>query len=251
MGRRVRPHPVRRGYPWTKPGQVRARSQPVGIHHVDGRRRRQRRPDYRQHRRPGPARGGRSVSRLGHSRVHSQLARSESSAHHLHAQRPRRAAHRYRRKSDSKAVDLRFLVLATALTAAAIPSNAEGLPDGPGKNLVEAICSDCHTTERIADQHLTKTQWADKVLEMLQEAPDVKQSERDTIVEYLAKNFPPRAIVNKASAKELQAILEISPESATAVVNYRQQNGSFKTLDDLKKVPGVDAAKLDAKRDVI
>jgi competence protein ComEA len=57
--------------------------------------------------------------------------------------------------------------------------------------------------------------------------------------------------VNKADARELQALLEISPESATAIVGYRQKNGSFKTLDDLKKVPGVDAAKLDAKREII
>jgi competence protein ComEA len=148
-------------------------------------------------------------------------------------------------------VDLRLLVVATALIAAVLPSNAEGLPEGPGKNLVEAVCSECHTTERIAAEQLTKPQWADKVLEMLQEAPDVKQSERDTIVEYLAKNFPAHTNVNKASAKELQAILEISLESATAVVNYRQQNGGFKTLDDLKKVPGIDAAKLDAKREII
>ena len=146
---------------------------------------------------------------------------------------------------------MRLLVLATALTAIALPSSAQGLPDGPGKDLVDVICSECHTTERIAAQQLTKSQWADKVLEMLQEAPDVKQSERDTIVEYLAKNFPARASVNQADAKELQAALEISPEAAAAIVTYRQQNGKFKTLDDLKKVPGVDAAKLDAKRDVI
>src|SRR5450631_3227886 len=115
-----------------------------------------------------------------------------------------------------------FLVLSTALTAAALPSSAEGLPDGPGKDLVEAICTECHTTERIAAQQLTKHQWADKVLEMLQEAPDVKQSERDTIVEYLTKNFPARANVNKAEAQELQTILEITPESAMAIVAYRK-----------------------------
>jgi len=146
---------------------------------------------------------------------------------------------------------MKLLVITAAVTAAVVPSSAEGLPDGPGKNLVEAICSDCHTTERIAAQQLTKPQWADKVLEMLQEAPDVKQSERDKIVEYLARNFPAHANVNKAGTKELQAVLEISPDSATAIVGYRQQNGSFKTLDDLKKVPGLDAAKLDAKRGVI
>ena len=150
-----------------------------------------------------------------------------------------------------RSVSVKLLIFAAALSVAALSSRAEGLPDGPDKGLVEAICSECHTTERIATQQLTKSQWADKVLEMLQEAPDVKQSERDRIVEYLAKNFPARASVNKANAKELQVILEISPESAIAIVGYRQKNGGFKTLDDLKKVPGVDPAKLDAKREII
>ena len=149
------------------------------------------------------------------------------------------------------AVRWKLLAFAAALTAAAFPAAAQDLPDGPDKALVEAICSECHTTERIAAQHLTKPQWADKVLEMLQEAPDVKQSERDRIVEYLVKNFPARARVNKANAKELQAILEISDESATFIVGYRQKNGSFKTFNDLKKVPGVDPSKLDAKREII
>ena len=148
-------------------------------------------------------------------------------------------------------MDLRLLVVATALTAIALPSIAQDLPDGPGKDLVEAICSTCHSTDRIALQHLTKPKWEAKVLEMLQEEPDVTQPERDKIVEYLVKNFPARANVNKAEAKELQAALEISPESASAIVQNRKQNGSFKTLDDLKKVPGVDAAVLDAKRGII
>jgi competence protein ComEA len=145
----------------------------------------------------------------------------------------------------------RLLVLAAALAATALSSFADDLPDRPGKDLVEAICSECHTTERIATQQLTRSQWADKVLEMLQEAPDVKQSERDKIVDYLSKSFPAHANVNKNTARELQAVLEITPESAATIVSYRQANGNFKTLDDLKKVPGVDAAKLDAKREII
>ena len=40
---------------------------------------------------------------------------------------------------------------------------------------------------------------------------------------------------------------EILPEKAA----YREKHGKFKTLDDLKKVPGVDAKKLDAKKDRI
>ena len=43
--------------------------------------------------------------------------------------------------------------------------------------------------------------------------------------------------------------LELSAENAAAIVRYREQNGGFKTIGDLKKVPGVDAAKIEAKKD--
>jgi competence protein ComEA len=34
-------------------------------------------------------------------------------------------------------------------------------------------------------------------------------------------------------------------------VKYRTEHGSFKTLEDLKKIPGVDAAKLNARKERI
>jgi len=141
-----------------------------------------------------------------------------------------------------------------ALLFVTVIASAQSLPEGPGKELVEVICSSCHSTERIAAQHKTKPQWQDKVLEMLQEETDVTQTEKDQIVEYLAKSFPAqidikKVNVNTAAAKDLEAALELPAESAAAIVRYREQNGAFKTLDDLKRVPGVDATKLEAKKD--
>ena len=137
------------------------------------------------------------------------------------------------------------------LIACALTAGAQTLPEGPGKDLVEAVCSACHSTERIAAKQMTKADWGAKVLEMLQEEPDVTQPERDQIVEYLARSFPKPAPVNvnEAAAKDLALALEIPAEQAGAIVEYRAKNGSFKTLDDLKKVPGLDAAKVDAHKD--
>ncbi len=115
--------------------------------------------------------------------------------------------------------------------------------------MVEVICSSCHSTERIINKQWTKPQWQAKVLEMLQEEPDVTQPERDKIVEYLARSFPAKVNVNKADAKELETGLELSAENAAAIVRYREQKGDFKTLDDLKKVPGLDAAKIESRKD--
>ena len=86
------------------------------------------------------------------------------------------------------------LILLTGLVAIATAGQppSPALPEGPGKDLVEAVCTACHTLERVVAKRATKAEWQDKVLEMLQEDPDITQQERDRIVEYLAKNFPPQ-----------------------------------------------------------
>lgn len=46
--------------------------------------------------------------------------------------------------------------------------------------------------------------------------------------------------INKADAAALQENLQgIGPVKAKAIVDYRKKNGSFKTYDDLMKVPGI------------
>ena len=72
------------------------------------------------------------------------------------------------------------------------------------------------------------------------------------ILQYLTANFgpiPDKVDVNKESARNLREWLNLPQKQADAIVAYRQQNGDFKSLDDLKKVPGVDAKILDAQKD--
>ena len=128
---------------------------------------------------------------------------------------------------------------------------AQSLPDGPGKDVFESVCSLCHSPAAPMGKQWTKPQWEAKVIEMLQEEPDVTAQERAAIVEYLSSNFKPggRIYINKAAAKDLETALELSSKDAQEIVRYRDEKGSFKTLDDLKKVPGLDAAKVEAKKD--
>lgn len=134
------------------------------------------------------------------------------------------------------------------LTLLGAVATAQSLPEGPGKELVEVICSSCHDTVRITTKHWSKKEWAGKVLEMLQEEPDVTQAERDRIVDYLAKSFP-KLNVNQASAKDLETALSLAAKDAQAIVSYRKENGDFKSTADLKKVPGIDPAKIEAMKD--
>jgi len=55
--------------------------------------------------------------------------------------------------------------------------------------------------------------------------------------------------VNTANSDEIAPVMNISDTVAQAIVTYRSTHGNFKSLSDLKKVPGLDAAKVDSRKD--
>jgi competence protein ComEA len=57
--------------------------------------------------------------------------------------------------------------------------------------------------------------------------------------------------VNTASAAELQALPGCGPAMANAIIAYRVQNGSFRSLDDLDKVDGIGPKTLEAWQGLI
>jgi competence protein ComEA len=143
-----------------------------------------------------------------------------------------------------------FLVGSIAFGACAQTLPAQTLPDAPGKDTFVMVCSMCHSPTAVIGKQGTRQWWQSKVTEMLQEVTDIPDSDVDTIVGYLAKNFPIVKInVNKAAAMDLETGLELTPKESEAIVQYREAKGNFKTLDDLKKVPGLDAVKIESKKD--
>ena len=54
--------------------------------------------------------------------------------------------------------------------------------------------------------------------------------------------------INSASAKELMALKGIGEKVARRIVEFREANGPFKSVDDLKRVDGVGGALLERHR---
>jgi competence protein ComEA len=140
-------------------------------------------------------------------------------------------------------------VLAVSIAPPRVVAQAAPFPQNPGREIFEIICSSCHQPTVVLDKRWTKEAWQTKVTEMLQEEVDVTETERKQIVDYLSKSFPDRVNVNTATAAELERIAQIPGDSASAIVAHRAATGTLKTIEDVKQVPGVDAARVEEKKD--
>jgi competence protein ComEA len=57
--------------------------------------------------------------------------------------------------------------------------------------------------------------------------------------------------INTASASELEKIPGIGPTKAQAIVDYRTQNGNFKSIEDIEKVKGIKSGVFSKAKDYI
>lgn len=57
--------------------------------------------------------------------------------------------------------------------------------------------------------------------------------------------------INKATQAELESLAGIGPSTALKIVNYRNEFGKFKTIEDIKNVPGIGESKFNAIKEQI
>ncbi len=65
------------------------------------------------------------------------------------------------------------------------------LPDGPGNQPFERVCSSCHVLDKVTTLRLSGTDWKDKVDSMVRRGAMLTPQELNTVVDYLGKNFGP------------------------------------------------------------
>jgi competence protein ComEA len=127
------------------------------------------------------------------------------------------------------------------------------LPDGPGKAVTQKVCGACHGAEMVIGRQEEREAWGAIVEDMIQRGATGTDEEMYDVVDYLATNFSKtspviKINVNKATAKDLEAALRLTDKQAAAIVHRREEKGDFKSLDELEKVPGVDAARIESSK---
>jgi competence protein ComEA len=140
-------------------------------------------------------------------------------------------------------------VLAAALASAqTATSNTSKLPDGPGKTALLKACNECHGADAAVGQLKTRDEWSKTLDEMAANGAQAADEEWNQILDYLDKHFS-LIFVNKADARALANTLDVPDTEGDAIVRYRDEHGRFATIDDLKKVPGLDGAKVESRKD--
>jgi len=129
-------------------------------------------------------------------------------------------------------------------------AHAQDLVAGKGKDVVESVCGACHGTDLVSSRRATRQGWSYIVDDMVSRGAQGTDTEIDQVIDYLVANFSANAArtvnVNKAEASELTATLGLSAADADAIVHYRAEKGTYKSIQDLMKVPGIDVKKIES-----
>lgn len=87
--------------------------------------------------------------------------------------------------------------------------------------------------------------------------PNQNETEED-IMENLGETIEENSInssskvnINTATQTELELLSGIGPSIASKIISYRKENGKFKTIEDIKNVPGIGEAKFNSIQDQI
>ena len=149
-------------------------------------------------------------------------------------------------------IELRLAV--AVLTLASGPLLAQ-LPEGPGREQTQKLCSDCHELERSISLRQDRDGWKATLNKMISLGAQGTEEEFAAALDYLSRHYPAQALpplnANTAKAIDFETRLSLRRSEAAAVIEYRAKHGSFKSIDDLKRVPGIDPAKFDRKKDVL
>jgi competence protein ComEA len=148
---------------------------------------------------------------------------------------------------------LRALLVGTCVLGVVASTFAEGqLPEGKGKEETVKVCGTCHPPERGASVRLTRAGWQEVITKMVSLGAKGTDPELEAVLEYLATNFKGDAAkpinLNTAPTIDLEAVAGLLRKEAATWIALRSK-APCKTLDDLRKVKGIDFKKIDARRD--
>jgi cytochrome c5 len=89
-------------------------------------------------------------------------------------------------------------------------ARSQDLPEGKGSSVVRDRCLSCHEADLIVMQRLSRQGWSREVDKMIRWGASVAETEKETLVEYLAAHFGPKPAPGKSGESRGKEIFEKS-----------------------------------------
>jgi competence protein ComEA len=144
---------------------------------------------------------------------------------------------------------------ACVLLLVAVPGAAAWGNQNPARNLaresrsLKAVCAKCHNLQIVMDTPMSYDAWHDTVQTMMDRGATGTDQQFADVMDYLHRTMT-TIDVNTADADELQTVLHV-PEATAQAILARRSTQKFTGLADLKSVPGMNAAAVDARAKLI
>ena len=79
----------------------------------------------------------------------------------------------------------------------------------------------------------------------------IVQAQEENIEINSDKKTSQKININTATQTELETLPGIGPSTSTKIINYREENGKFQTIEEIKEVSGIGDAKYENIKDLI
>jgi hypothetical protein len=113
-----------------------------------------------------------------------------------------------------------FILTLSSLLAAPLAAGAQTLRPGPGADLVQGSCGNCHGIDQVTSQQKDEAGWRTTVINMVNNGAALSDHDIDTVVSYLAANYgfgpPPAGDTAAAAGAAAPAAGAAAPAGAAA-----------------------------------
>jgi len=144
-----------------------------------------------------------------------------------------------------------FGLVALAGSVGVILLTHVGVAAEPDSNLqaVQVVCGKCHTTAVFMKEPRSWERWNDVFADMTRRGAKGTDEQLEQVTKYFLENLT-LVNINSSPSDELMWVLGMSEDAAQSIVARRERQ-RFTDITQLRGVPGVDADKLQQRKNRI
>ncbi len=119
--------------------------------------------------------------------------------------------------------------------AGGLTDNADTSVINLSKKIIDEMVIIVYTNEQVAN--FKKVKEEEKIIQDKCNQIDENALKNDACI--TKENITNKISINNSTKEELMNLNGIGESKATDIIKYREENGPFSTIDDIKKVPGI------------